>query len=200
MTYEQLVKANATIKTMDFRGKQYAEVNQRVKAFRSLFPEGFIRTEIVSLTDGLCVMRAYVGFYDVSKNGTQEVLLATGTAYEKEGTSNINKTSYIENCETSAIGRALGIMGLGIDTSIASAEEVENAVSQQEGDKKIDDVKVATLVEQAKKNEVPVEYLLEGYKVESLSDLTVTQFMTIGNNWKKIAESWRRKNASERND
>jgi hypothetical protein len=62
------------------------------------------------------------------------VLVATAHAYEKEGSSFINKTSYIENCETSAVGRALGIYGIGIDTSLASADEVANAVTQQKGD------------------------------------------------------------------
>jgi hypothetical protein len=45
-------------------------------------------------------------------------LIATGTAYEKESSSFINKTSFIENCETSAWGRALGNLGIGIDNSI----------------------------------------------------------------------------------
>ena len=63
---------------------------------------------------------------------SKEVVLGQGTAYEKEGSSNINRTSYIENCETSAVGRALGMAGFGIDTSIASAEEVSGAIAQQE--------------------------------------------------------------------
>ena len=204
MTYEDLVKANESIKTMTISrfdkkkgvevSKEYAEVNQRIKAFRMVFPNGQIRTEFHSLNDGLCVMRAYV--YD--EDGK---CLATGTAYEKETSSQINQTSYIENCETSAIGRALGIAGFGIDTSVASYEEVKNAINQQETtEKKIDDAKVATLVEQAKQNGVPIEYIIEGYKVESLSDLTVGNFMQITKNWKKIAESWSKKNASERND
>lgn len=134
MTFEDLVKANKTIKTTDIRGKQYAEVNQRVKAFRSIYPEGFIETEIFSLEDGVVVMRATVGFYDVDVDG-KRVVLATGTAYEKENSTTINKTSYIENCETSAVGRALAMAGLGIDTSIASVEEVQNAVEQQERQK-----------------------------------------------------------------
>ena len=57
--------------------------------------------------------------------------MSTGIAYEVEGSSFINKTSFIENCETSAIGRALGNLGIGIDTSVASYEEVANAVKQQ---------------------------------------------------------------------
>jgi hypothetical protein len=55
-------------------------------------------------------------------------LIATGTAYEKESSSFINKTSFIENCETSAWGRALGNLGIGIDNSIGSADEVKNAI------------------------------------------------------------------------
>ena len=127
MTFEDIKKANETIKKTDIKGKEYAEVNQRIKAFRMVFPDGFIDTQIVSLADGVCVMRAEVGNYP---NG-QRAVLGTGTAYEREDSSYINKTSYIENCETSAVGRALGMAGFGIDTSVASYEEVANAILNQ---------------------------------------------------------------------
>lgn len=127
MDWQSLVKANAAIRTTTIKGKEYAEVNQRVKAFRTLYPEGFITTEILCREGGLCIIRATVGHYTDGKS----VILATGTAYEKEGSSQINRTSYIENCETSAVGRALGMAGFGIDTSIASADEMNNALLQQ---------------------------------------------------------------------
>ena len=127
MDWQSLVKANAAIRTTNIKGKEYAEVNQRVKAFRTLYPEGFITTEILCREGGLCIIKATVGYYADGKS----VILATGTAYEKEGSSQINRTSYIENCETSAVGRALGMAGFGIDTSIASAEEMNNALLQQ---------------------------------------------------------------------
>ena len=127
MNWESLVKANAAIRTTNIKGKEYAEVNQRVKAFRTLYPEGFITTEILCREGGLCIIKATVGYYADGKS----VILATGTAYEKEGSSQINRTSYIENCETSAVGRALGMAGFGIDTSIASADEMSNALLQQ---------------------------------------------------------------------
>ena len=127
MDWQSLVKANAAIRTTNIKGKEYAEVNQRVKAFRTLYPEGFITTEILCREGGLCIIKATVGRYADGKS----VILATGTAYEKEGSSQINRTSYIENCETSAVGRALGMAGFGIDTSIASAEEMNNALLQQ---------------------------------------------------------------------
>ena len=125
MTFEELQKANASIKTTDIKGKAYAEVNERIKAFRMLFPNGTISTDIVSLEDGVCVMKAIA----MNEAGC---ILATGYAYEKEGSTFINKTSYIENAETSAVGRCLGMLGIGIDTSIASYEEVTNAMEQQE--------------------------------------------------------------------
>jgi len=127
MDWQNLVKANAAIRTTNIKGKEYAEVNQRVKAFRTLYPEGFITTEILCREGGLCIIKATVGYYADGKS----VILATGTAYEKEGSSQINRTSYIENCETSAVGRALGMAGFGIDTSIASADEMNNALLQQ---------------------------------------------------------------------
>lgn len=123
ITYNDLLKANEQIKTTDIKGREYAEVPQRVKAFRSLYPMGTISTEVVLIENGLCVMHATVA--------SDGVILGEGTAYEKEGSSFINKTSYIENCETSAVGRALGFAGFGIDTSIASLEEVMNAQKQQ---------------------------------------------------------------------
>ena len=140
ISFEDIQRVNATLKTTDIKGKDYVEVNQRIKAFRQLFPEGYIHTKLVSNENGVCVFKAEVGYF--SDKYEAEVTLATGYAYEKEQSSYINKTSYIENCETSAVGRALGMLGLGIDTSVASAEEVKNAIVQQE--QMADDGKKAT--------------------------------------------------------
>lgn len=129
MDYKQLQQANASIKTTDIKGKAYAEVNERIRAFRMLFPNGTISTEIVSLEGDVVVFKATA----LSENGA---VLATGHAYEKEGSTFINKTSYIENAETSAVGRCLGMLGIGIDTSVASAEEVRNAMANQNKAKK----------------------------------------------------------------
>lgn len=123
ITFDDIQKANEAIKTTDIKGKEYAEVNQRIKAFRMIYPCGTIYTKMKSNVDGVCIFKAYI--YDGDK------LLGTGSAYEKEDSSFINKTSYIENCETSAVGRALGMCGFGIDTSVASAEEVQNAMTNQ---------------------------------------------------------------------
>ena len=125
ITFEQIKQANEALQTMDVKGRPYVEVNQRIKAFRMCFPNGSISTEILFLADGIVTMKATV----CNEDGQ---VLGTGTAQEKETSSYINKTSYIENCETSAVGRALGMCGFGIDTSVASAEEVQNAIHNQE--------------------------------------------------------------------
>ena len=133
ITFDDIQRANAQIRTTNIKGKEYAEVNQRIKAFRMLYPEGTIETTLLSDENGICIMSARVGYYDKETGAFR--ILGTGTAYEKETSSYINKTSYIENCETSAVGRALGMCGFGIDTSVASYEEVSNAIAQQEADK-----------------------------------------------------------------
>ena len=115
------------MKSVDIKGKQYIMVNERIKEFRKQHPNGQILTQIMANADGQVMFQAKVM--------VEGVLVATGHAYEKEASSFINKTSYIENCETSAIGRALGVYGIGIDASIASAEEVANAVNNQESTK-----------------------------------------------------------------
>lgn len=128
ITFTDIVNANKLIETMNIKGKEYAEVHQRIKAFRSVFPEGGILTKMISNENGVCVIQAEVGFYDDDGMWHR---LGMGTAYEKEDGSFINKTSYIENCETSAVGRALGMAGFGVDKSIASAEEIANAILNQ---------------------------------------------------------------------
>ena len=124
ITYQDIEKANAALSTVDIKGKDYIDVSNRVKAFRMCYTGGCIETEKVSNENGLFIFRAKI-FNEEGK------LLATGTGYEKESSSFINKTSYIENCETSAVGRELGMAGFGIDTSIASANEVLNAIANQ---------------------------------------------------------------------
>ena len=77
MTFEQLQKANETIKTTDIKGKDYAEVNQRIKAFRMIYPEGFILPNIENYENGVVTMSAEVGYY---ADDGRKVLLAKGTA------------------------------------------------------------------------------------------------------------------------
>ena len=146
MKYESLEEINKTLRTTDIKGKDYVEVNERLKAFWKLCPEGRIETEIQDMRDGYIVIKALVYEHKIDEHAR-----ATGIAQEKEGSTFINKTSYVENCETSAVGRALGNAGIGIDTSIASYEEVGNAIAQQEQDSVIS-TKVAEALREAIQN------------------------------------------------
>ena len=119
--------SNYKFKTTNIRGKQYVEVNERIKFFRQEdeYKNWTISTEFTALDSEMCVCKCIID--DVNQR-----VIATGHAHEERSSSHINKTSYVENCETSAIGRALAMMGIGIDTSIASANEVNDAIAKQE--------------------------------------------------------------------
>lgn len=167
-TYEDLVKANESIKTTNIKGKEYAEVNQRIKAFRMVYPEGFIHTNIHSLENGVCVFTARVGYFD---EGGLPHVIGDGTAYEKESSSYINKTSYIENCETSAVGRALGMAGFGIDTSVCSAEELTNAINNQKSPQW--EETRDRLFNKAVEKGIPIEEVLKVAKVDAVEKLDI---------------------------
>lgn len=111
-------------KTGKITTKDYNTVDQRILGFRELFPNGSIQTEILKFEGEVVLMKATV--YD--DNGK---VISTGHAMEKESSSYINQTSFVENCETSCIGRALGIIGIGIIDDVASAEEVANVIDAE---------------------------------------------------------------------
>ena len=188
VSFEDIKKANEQIRTLgikhkDMNGKavvkEYAEVNQRIKAFRMVYPQGFITTSMESNQNGVCIFVAKVGYEDEQGHH----VIGTGTAYEKETSSFINKTSYIENCETSAVGRALGMAGFGIDTSVASAEEVQNAIENQEKGQKQEtqdeqqkEAKETATPEQVKEllnlfSRERITKIIEFYKVEKIDDI-----------------------------
>lgn len=114
----------ANFKTTTIKGKPYVMGKDRVIFFRENYPNWAIISELVKLSEGRCVIKATI--YD--DNGVPK---STGYAEEKEGSSNINQTSFVENCETSAVTRALGFMGIGVEESMASAEDIANALLQQ---------------------------------------------------------------------
>ena len=108
---------------VSIHGREYQTVALRVKNFRDAYPEWSLVTEIVHRDEECVVMKAKI-------STIEGVVLATGHAEEYRLSSTINKTSALENCETSAIGRALAALGMG-GTEFASADEVARAVSGQ---------------------------------------------------------------------
>ena len=114
------------LKTTNIKGKDYVQVNERVRAFRTHpdFANMSIETSIIDISEKRVLMVAKV-------LDSEGLVRATGHAEEIQTNHGVNSTSYVENCETSAVGRALGFMGIGVDTSIATSEEVENAIARQ---------------------------------------------------------------------
>ena len=187
ITFEDIQRANNSLTTIEFEDKQYTEVNQRIKAFRMLYPLGFIITDLISNENGVCIIKATVGFYN--EKGEKHIL-GTGIAYEKEGSTSINKTSYIENCETSATGRALGMCGFGIDTSVASAEEVKTAVANQELEKPITADQLKDLEERIQKDNIPVDYICSLYGRKKLKDFNRRAYNHATEGWETLKEKY----------
>ncbi len=111
-------------KAVNIKGKKYVLVSDRVLAFNELYPKGSITTELVSTPDSQRIIIKAMA----SPDGTR---LFNGYASETIGKGFINTTSALENAETSAVGRALAMMGIGVLDSIASADEVNKAIRSE---------------------------------------------------------------------
>lgn len=112
---------------VNIHGKEYLTVARRINDFRAKHPDYGVHTEILSIDSDTVVCRAVI----TDAEGRQ---LSSGIAEEHRRASKINQTSATENCETSAVGRALAFLGMA-GTEIASADEVAGAIAQQyEGD------------------------------------------------------------------
>ncbi len=109
--------------SIDIKGKQYVLVSERVLHFNEKYPDGYIVTELVSApTSEMIIIQATV--YPDAKNAQRRF---TGYSQAVIGEGMVNKTAALENAETSAVGRALGFMGIGVIESIASADEMVKA-------------------------------------------------------------------------
>tara|TARA_R100000655_G_scaffold110129_1_gene167981 strand:+ start:2616 stop:3158 length:543 start_codon:yes stop_codon:yes gene_type:complete len=113
------------LKTVNIKGKAYVEVNERLRYFRHTYPNYSLTSEVLEKTENSILILASI----LNEEGR---VIATGMAEEEKGSTFINKTSYVENCETSAWGRALGNLGIGLESSVASAEDVQNAIANQD--------------------------------------------------------------------
>lgn len=102
----------------------YVTVAERIAAFYQSYPTGRICTQILEHIEesGFILMRA-----EVFRSTDDANPSATGHAFELRGDGYVNKTSYIENAETSAVGRALALLGFEVRRGIASREEMEKA-------------------------------------------------------------------------
>lgn len=132
------------LKTVDIKGKAYVQVHERIRVFRqdTRFAGWQLVTIPLQLDNDVAMFKAEI----INDKG---IVIANGHAREVKESSYINKTSYVENAETSAMGRALGNLGIGVETSFCTADELLVAMQAQ--------------------NEKPVPVKAEIYKVEKLS-------------------------------
>lgn len=114
---------------MKIRGKEYMEVKDRVMIFRKNHPSWALITEIIENDEktGSVIFKVIV-------QDEEGRIRGTGHAHEfkDDKSSMVNKTSHLENCETSAIGRALASIGIGIESSYATYDEVMIALDKQD--------------------------------------------------------------------
>ena len=119
-------KADASKGEVNIHGKVYLTVARRIDDFRKAYPDYSITSTVLHADQDYVQVRAEIA-------NVEGRVVASGLAEEVRKASNINKTSALENAETSAVGRALAFFGMG-GTEIASADEVAGAISQQKED------------------------------------------------------------------
>ena len=155
--------------TVNIRGKEYKTVALRIQEFREKYPGHTILTELVEANDTLVIVKATISW--------EGVVIATGYAEEVRTASNINRTSALENCETSAVGRALAFFGLG-GSEIASADEVANAIQQQNNQAYNEEIERLIAHNEAWRNNDGSIYFIKEY-------INMDE-----PHWENIAEAW----------
>jgi len=148
------------MKSVNIKGKEYITVNERLIYFRSQpnFKGWRISEDVVSLDEK-------EGLFKVTIINPEGFEMAVAHAQEYRDSSYINKTSFVENGFTSALGRALGYLGIGINTAIASADEVETAINNQPTNDK-EWLKENQLIATLKGTKEQAEKVIANYKMK----------------------------------
>ena len=155
--------------TVKIHGKEYKTVALRIQEFREKHPDFTIQTELVEANDMLVIVKATIA--------CAGQVIATGYAEEVRTASKINRTSALENAETSAVGRALAFFGLG-GSEIASADEVASAITQQSSQASKDDMEKLIAHNEAWRNNSGSIYFIKEY-----IDMDEPK-------WESVAEAW----------
>ena len=155
--------------TVKIHGKEYKTVALRIQEFREKYPGHTILTELVEANDTLVIVKATISW--------EGVVIATGYAEEVRTASKINRTSALENAETSAVGRALAFFGLG-GSEIASADEVANAISQQNSQESNEEMERLVAHNEAWRNNSGSIYFIKEY-------INMDE-----PKWENVAEAW----------
>ena len=157
-------------------GKEYTTVAERIDAFRKddRYEGWSIETDIISNDIQDCIIKATI------KNSDGKIV-GTGLAHEVQGSTNINKTSHIENCETSAIGRALANIGKA-GTEYASANEVTDAIINQKIEEATE--KLRSLLDAIASNISSIAAIKEGIALDKMAE-AAEEWFTLDDETKK---------------
>ena len=156
------------IPTINLKGKQYTEVKDRVMFFRmdEQFKGFYFITEPLQLDNTIAcfVCKVY---------NKENIIVSTGTAYERASQGPVNKKDHIENAETSAVGRALGFLGIGIVGGIATAENMKEVANIDEW---IDEAKRQELARLIQDTHTDLVKFNDSFAIKTLSELPISQF------------------------
>ncbi len=102
-----------------FNLNDYETVESRLDKWHDKFPDSRVETELIEATNS-----RFIVFAKLFKTEADAKPCATGLAFENITEKGVNSTSALENCETSAIGRALANAGFAAKGKRASREEM----------------------------------------------------------------------------
>lgn len=166
MTFSDYQRANDAINMKQIKSKKrgttkdFAVVDEKIKAFKMLYPDGGINTKIMAISDGVCIAHAEI----TDANGH---ILGAGTAQKKQ--TDDNTDSYIEQAETAAVGRALRFCGIGLENIAAAVCPIEDPEIVHARLK----MQIMSYVIRHKYTEEQIHKICERYEVNSLEDLNI---------------------------
>ena len=155
-------------KAIQIKGKDYVKVESRITYFNENYKEGNIKTRLISTQESdMVIVKA-----KVTPDHKYPDHFFTGYSQAKwsDTTSFVNKSSALENAETSAVGRALAMMGIGVIDEVRSADEMnKSSYSEPSNMYQINEIKA--LIEKLGVGERVEEFLTKA-KVKKIEDLS----------------------------
>ena len=166
---------------VNIKGKSYSTVAERINKVASSVDSYSLTTEVVNIGDNHVVMKATLKIDDN---------LYTGHAYEEKSSNYINETSHLENCETSAIGRCLASANLHGSDEFCSADELTNALNNQNSAKTPKNAPKTPQVEQKAQSNTTTSLPSENEPKYDIKADVITWGKHKGTNWIDLEDSY----------